>query len=118
MLVAANVRLDAARSQTRSMAARPSWRPSSIAAVHARGDQPPTVAERPGAGQEDEHMGKALLGTHATPGSLRLLDEVRALRARVEELERALAEAESARPAAPDEDAEALRVEEREPAAT
>lgn len=59
-------------------------------------------------------MGKALLGTHATPGSLRLLDEVRALRARVAELERALAEAEAAR-----EDATAvLHVEDREPART
>jgi hypothetical protein len=44
-------------------------------------------------------MGKALLGTHATPNSLRLLDEVRALRARVVELEQALAEAEAARDA-------------------
>jgi hypothetical protein len=44
-------------------------------------------------------MGKALLGTHATPNSLRLLDEVRALRARVAELEQALAEAEEARDA-------------------
>jgi cell division septum initiation protein DivIVA len=42
-------------------------------------------------------MGKALLGTHVTPNSLRLLDEVRALRARVAELEQALAEAEEAR---------------------
>lgn len=44
-------------------------------------------------------MGKALLGTHATPSSLRLLDEVQALRRRVAELERALAEAEAAREA-------------------
>jgi hypothetical protein len=44
-------------------------------------------------------MGKALLGTHVTPNSLRLLDEVRALRARVAELEQALAEAEEARDA-------------------
>ena len=63
-------------------------------------------------------MGKALLGTHATPGSLRLLDEVRALRARVEELERALAEAESARDTRRGEDADMLRVQDREPATT
>jgi hypothetical protein len=42
-------------------------------------------------------MGKALFGTHATPASLRLLDEVRSLRARVAELEQALAAAEAAR---------------------
>ena len=42
-------------------------------------------------------MGKALLGTHTSPATLRLLDEVRALRARVDELERALAEAEALR---------------------
>jgi hypothetical protein len=42
-------------------------------------------------------MGKALLGTHATPSSLRLLDEVRALRQRVAQLEAALAAAEAAR---------------------
>ena len=42
-------------------------------------------------------MGKALLGTHATPTSLRLLDEVRALRQRVAQLEAALAAAEAAR---------------------
>jgi hypothetical protein len=42
-------------------------------------------------------MGKALFGTHTTPASLRLLDEVRALRARVAELEQALAAAEAAR---------------------
>jgi hypothetical protein len=58
-------------------------------------------------------MGKALLGTHATPTSLRLLDEVRSLRERVAELERALAEAEAARDAR-----EPLTVDEREPAAT
>lgn len=65
-------------------------------------------------------MGKALLGTHVTPGSLRLLDEVRALRARVEELERALAEAESARDARVDQDAPetVVRVDDREPART
>lgn len=65
-------------------------------------------------------MGKALLGTHVTPGSLRLLDEVRALRARVEELERALAEAESARDARVDQDASetVVRVDDREPVRT
>lgn len=42
-------------------------------------------------------MGKALLGTHVTPSSLRLLDEVRALRSRVAQLEAALAAAEAAR---------------------
>ncbi len=41
-------------------------------------------------------MGKALMGTHAAPSSLRLLDEVRVLRQRVAELERALAEAQAA----------------------
>jgi hypothetical protein len=47
-------------------------------------------------------MGKALLGTHTSPTTLRLLDEVRSLRARVDELERALAEAETARDARSD----------------
>jgi len=47
-------------------------------------------------------MGKALIGTHAAPSSLKLLDEVRVLRRRVAELERALAEAEAARDARPD----------------
>ncbi len=42
-------------------------------------------------------MGKALMGTYAAPRSVQLLDEVRALRQRVAELERALAEAETAR---------------------
>ena len=42
-------------------------------------------------------MGKALMGTHAAPSSLRLLDEVRVLRQRVAELERALAETQAAR---------------------
>lgn len=46
-------------------------------------------------------MGKALWGTHATPSSLRLLDEVRALRQRVAELEAALAAAEAVRDARP-----------------
>lgn len=41
-------------------------------------------------------MGKALMGTYATPRSVQLLDEIRALRARVAELEGALAEAEAA----------------------
>jgi hypothetical protein len=65
-------------------------------------------------------MGKALLGTHVTPGSLRLLDEVRALRARVEELERALAEAEAARDARVTQDVSetVVRVDDREPART
>ena len=40
-------------------------------------------------------MAKALLGTHATPRTIQLLDEVRALRARVAELEAELARAES-----------------------
>ena len=59
-------------------------------------------------------MGKALLGTHVTPNSLRLLDEVRALRARVAELEQALAEAEEAR----DAQEQLIEVEPREPART
>lgn len=58
-------------------------------------------------------MGKALLGTHVAPSSLRLLDEVRSLRQRVADLERALAEAEAARDAR-----EAIDAEERQPAAT
>jgi hypothetical protein len=41
-------------------------------------------------------VSKALLGTYVTPGSLRLLDEVRVLRQRVAELEAALAAAEAA----------------------
>jgi hypothetical protein len=48
-------------------------------------------------------MGKALLGTHTSPTTLQLLDEVRALRARVAELERALSDAEAARAARSDE---------------
>lgn len=59
-------------------------------------------------------MGKALLGAHVSPSSLRLLDEVRALRQRVAELERALADAESVR----DARAAELDVTEREPART
>lgn len=42
-------------------------------------------------------MGKALMGSYTTPRTVQLLDEVRALRQRVSELERALAEAETAR---------------------
>lgn len=42
-------------------------------------------------------MGKALMGSYTTPRTVALLDEVRALRARVAELERALDAAESAR---------------------
>jgi hypothetical protein len=61
-------------------------------------------------------MGKALLGTHASPSSLRLLDEVRVLRQRVADLERALAAAEAARDAA-SADA-ALQLDAREPART
>lgn len=66
-------------------------------------------------------MGKALLGTHATPGSLRLLDEIRALRARVDELERALADAEAARERRPESDVvrvDAVAAHDREPART
>lgn len=42
-------------------------------------------------------MAKALMGLYATPETIRLLDEIRALRARVTELEEALEEAEVAR---------------------
>jgi|GEM_PF-2558540 len=41
-------------------------------------------------------MSKALFGTHASPSSAALLDEVRRLRERVAELEAALAAAEAA----------------------
>lgn len=41
-------------------------------------------------------MSKALFGTHALPSSVHLLDEVQRLRARVAELEEALAVAEAA----------------------
>ena len=44
-------------------------------------------------------MGKALMGAYATPRTVQLLDEVRALRQRVAQLEEALAEAESVRDA-------------------
>jgi hypothetical protein len=63
-------------------------------------------------------MGKALLGTHASPNTLRLLDEVRALRARVDELERALSEAETARDARSDETDAGVVIDAREPVAT
>lgn len=41
-------------------------------------------------------MAKALFGTASTPSQLRLLDEIRALRERVAQLEAALQEAERA----------------------
>lgn len=41
-------------------------------------------------------MSRALFGTHAMPSSLRLADEVRRLRARIADLEVALAVAEAA----------------------
>lgn len=41
-------------------------------------------------------MGKALMGTYAAPRSLELLEEVRALRSRISQLETALADAEAA----------------------
>lgn len=66
-------------------------------------------------------MGKALLGTHATPSSLRLLDEVRALRQRVADLERALAAAEAVRDTRTDTlvvDGDLVGASEREPATT
>ena len=64
-------------------------------------------------------MGKALLGTHASPSSLRLLDEVRALRQRVADLERALAKAETVRDAkAVQVDTEPLELDQREPVRT
>ena len=44
-------------------------------------------------------MGKALMGAYATPRTVQLLDEVRALRQRVAQLEQALAEAEALRDA-------------------
>lgn len=42
-------------------------------------------------------MPKALFGTHVAPRTVELLDEIRVLRNRVAELERALEEAEEAR---------------------
>ncbi|MEX0836677.1 MAG: hypothetical protein WD010_11330 [Nitriliruptor sp.] len=62
-------------------------------------------------------MAKALMGTHAAPSTLRLLDEVRTLRQRVADLERALATAEAARDAREDVDA-ISQVDDRAPAAT
>jgi|FLYM01.1.fsa_nt_gi flagellar hook-associated protein FlgK len=44
-------------------------------------------------------MAKALLGTMTTPRTIELLDEIRALRRRVAELETALATAEAVRDA-------------------
>lgn len=44
-------------------------------------------------------MAKALLGTHVTPRTAMLIDEVRALRNRVAQLEAELAKAEAARQA-------------------
>jgi hypothetical protein len=63
-------------------------------------------------------MAKALWGTHTTPSSLRLLDEVRALRQRVAELETALAEAEAVRARREDAVDEVTLTTEREPATT
>ena len=54
-------------------------------------------------------MAKALLGTHAMPRTYQLLDEVRSLRARVADLERALHEAEAALNAR--EEGQVLRLE-------
>lgn len=64
-------------------------------------------------------MGKALFGTHVTPASLQLADEVRSLRQRVAELEAALAAAQAARDDAvgassPSE----VALDDREPATT
>jgi hypothetical protein len=61
-------------------------------------------------------MGKALLGSHVSPSTARLLDEVRALRLRVAQLEAALATAEAELARAQDETAD-VAVAEREPAA-
>lgn len=62
-------------------------------------------------------MSKALLGTHVAPTSLRLLDEVRALRQRVAELEAALAAAEAAAAARATEDPDPRVVDaDRQPA--
>jgi hypothetical protein len=65
-------------------------------------------------------MGKALLGTHTSPTTLQLLDEVRALRSRVADLERALAEAETARDARIEVEVEpdAVALDDREPVGT
>jgi hypothetical protein len=63
-------------------------------------------------------MGKALLGTHATPSSLRLLDEIRALRQRVADLEQALAAAEAVRDARTHTTVDLTHLDDREPATT
>jgi hypothetical protein len=62
-------------------------------------------------------MGKALFGTQTAPSTLLLLDEVRALRARVDELERALAQAEAARDAR-DPETITVDLDDREPVTT
>jgi hypothetical protein len=61
-------------------------------------------------------MGKALFGTQTAPSTLHLLDEVRSLRARVDELERALAQAEAARDAREPEPT--VDLDDREPVTT
>jgi hypothetical protein len=63
-------------------------------------------------------MGKALLGTHTSPTTLQLLDEVRALRSRVADLERALAEAETARDARVELEPDTVALDDREPVGT
>jgi hypothetical protein len=63
-------------------------------------------------------MGKALLGTHTSPTTLQLLDEVRALRSRVADLERALAEAETARDARIEVEPDPVALDDREPVGT
>ncbi|MDX1659665.1 MAG: hypothetical protein R3343_12660 [Nitriliruptorales bacterium] len=52
-------------------------------------------------------MAKALFGTHTSPRTVELLDEIRVLRSRVAELEQALEEAEAAR--------DVIHIEEPEP---
>lgn len=84
-----------------------------LAALLRAVDAPGYLLDRTPAEPEDQggtRMGKALLGTHVAPSSVRLLDEVRVLRQRVAELERALAEAEAAR------EQRELTADEREPA--
>ncbi len=51
-------------------------------------------------------MSKALFGAYATPSGVALLDEIRRLRARVQELEAALAAAEAAAGGASGDDAQ------------
>ena len=63
-------------------------------------------------------MAKALLGIHASPHSLKLLDEIRSLRQRVTELEQALAEAEAARETTLVIEHGEVTLEEREPVTT